>query len=59
MRGKRRGENDRAQSKQNTLKEFWSRRPLSMWPKSSVNKVLARRLERRRKNRDVDLEDDE
>jgi hypothetical protein len=31
--------------------ELWSRRPLAGWTKCAANKLLSRRLERRRLNR--------
>lgn len=55
MRGKRKGENDRAQSRSSCLKDLWSRRPLSMFPKSSQNKKICRRIERRTFKLDEDL----
>lgn len=47
MRGKRKGENDRAAGKSNKMKDLWGRRPLSTWPHSAENKRLSRRIERR------------
>jgi hypothetical protein len=52
MRGKRRGENDRAQQRGKLSKEFWSG-PLRYWTKSPENKRLCRRLVRRKLNREI------
>lgn len=41
---------DRAE-KRGHFYEFWSRRPLAGWTKSAANKILARRIERKRLNR--------
>lgn len=46
MRGKRRGENDRAQARSAKLKELWSARPLAGCDKTPENKRLSRRIER-------------
>jgi hypothetical protein len=42
--------NQRA-AKRGHIRELWSRGPLAGWVKSSANKVLSRRLERKRLNR--------
>lgn len=52
MRGKQRGENDRAQKRGKLSREFWSG-PLRYWSKSPENKRLCRRLVRRRQNREI------
>lgn len=46
---------DRPQ-KRGHIKELWSRRPLAGWVKSAANKLLSRRLERRRLNRQIEKE---
>ena len=55
MRGKRRGENDRAQKQGKLANEFWSKRPLACWIKSPENKKLSRRLERRKLKGQIDV----
>lgn len=40
------GERDRAEKAGHIDREFWSRRPLADWCKSSKNKTLCRRIER-------------
>jgi hypothetical protein len=42
--------NQRA-AKRGHIREMWSRRPLAGWVKNAANKVLSRRLERKRLNR--------
>ena len=51
MRRTRRTENQRAEEHGHPGRDLWGARPLSGWPKSAENKRLARRLERRRANR--------
>lgn len=46
MRGKFRGENDRAQARSSKLKELWGARPLAGCDKTPENKRLSRRIER-------------
>jgi len=53
MRGKRRGENDRAQARSAKIKDLWGARPMSGHPKTSDNKRLARKLERRLMRRSI------
>lgn len=36
------------------IADLWSRRPLAGWSKSAANKLLSRRLERRRLNRKIE-----
>ena len=40
-----------AGEKRGHIRELWSRRPLAGWVKSAANKVLSRRLERKRLKR--------
>ena len=44
--------NQRA-AKRGHIREMWSRRPLAGWVKSAANKVLSRRLERKRLQRET------
>jgi len=44
--------NQRA-AKRGHIRELWSRRPLAGWIKSAANKVLSRRLERKRLERET------
>ena len=44
---------DRAE-KRGHFYELWSRRPLAGWVKSAANKLLSRRLERKRLNREIE-----
>jgi hypothetical protein len=46
------GHNQRA-AKRGHIRELWSRRPLAGWTKSAANKVLSRRLERKRLQRET------
>ena len=55
MRPENKNPSERA-AKRGHIVELWSRRPLAGWPKSAANKLLSRRLERRRLNRMTDQE---
>lgn len=54
MKRTRRSENQRAEEHGHPGRELWGARPLANWGKTSANKRLARRLERRRANRTIE-----
>ena len=43
---------DRAE-KRGHLSELWSRRPLAGWAKNAAHKLMARRIERRRRKQEI------
>lgn len=47
------GQRERAERAGHVGRELWGARPLAGWCKTAANKLLARRLERRRMNRDA------
>lgn len=47
---------ERAEKAGHVGHELWGARPLAGWCKTAANKLLARRLERRRMNREADQE---
>lgn len=50
------GDRDRAEKSGHVGRELWGARPLAGWCKTAANKLLARRLERRRMNREAEQE---